>query len=243
MLQALGIGFIARPLAPGQRAASNGSGAPCRIASTSELRLRGIHTLEAGQRLPARVPRRLHAPLCAAARRRRPRLAPGAARSRPPLELSLLAPRRPRQHRAASARAGCRSRPALGGAPMPAVASRSASSSMGASSSSTTTPCSPVSRRPGPPSCSSRGRGLDRRAAEDGAPARSAPNARQPAPSHHRAPRARPHKALRGPIARGAALSIPPTRRPTFARPARRQPVFSHPRTPGSKPFHVANAP
>jgi hypothetical protein len=85
---------------------------------------------------------------------------------------------------------------------MPAVASTSASSSMGTSSFSTKALCSPVSRPPGPPSCSRRGRGLERRAAEDGAPARSAPNARQPAPSHHRAPRARPHKALRGPISR-----------------------------------------
>jgi len=241
MLKALGIGFI-RAHSPQAKGRIERLWATLQDRLTSELRLRGIHTLEAGNAfLPeflADYTRRFARPPADSAPAWRP--APRDLDRLLSCRYSRLVardntvglgprwvqiPPGPRRR----SYAGCRA--------------TSASSSMGTSSSSTKAPCSPVSRPPGPPSCSSRGRGLERRAAEDGTPARSAPNARQPAPLHHRAPRARPHKALRGPIARGAAISIPPTRRPTLARPARRQPVFSHPRTPGSNPFHVANAP
>ena len=89
MLQALGIGFI-RAHSPQAKGRIERLWDTLQDRLTSELRLRGISTLDAGNTFLPEFLADFIPPLCAAARRRHRSLAPGAARSRRPPELPLF---------------------------------------------------------------------------------------------------------------------------------------------------------
>ena len=167
MLQALGIGFI-RAHSPQAKGRIERLWGTLQDRLTSELRLRGLRTLEGGNAfLPeflADFTRRFA----------RPPADPTPAWRPVPRDLAdLLSCRYQRTvARDNTVHLGARwvqIPRGPRGAPMPAVRSKSANGSMATSASSTTTPCSPVSRRPIPPSCLRRARGRGRRAAGLGA--------------------------------------------------------------------------
>ena len=163
MLQALGIGFI-RAHSPQAKGRIERLWDTLQDRLTSELRLRGISTLEAGN---AFLPEFLadFTPRFA-----RPPAEPTPAWRPAPRDLAdLLSCRYPRTvARDNTVHLGPRwvqIPPGPGGAPMPAVGSTSANASMASCACCTTTRCSPVSPRPTPPSCCSRAKGPGRRAA------------------------------------------------------------------------------